>query len=67
MSLLCLLVLTKSFVSVYVDDCGAAGPYEEFGISDGVAVLVRPDGHVSLIGALDVPGAGRITHFLSTI
>ena len=42
--------------------------YEKFGMADnsspGVAVLVRPDGHVSMITGLESENADKILSFI---
>ena len=59
-----------SFFTTYGPIPGVPGGtlYEKFGMADnsspGVAVLVRPDGHVSMITGLESENADKILSFI---
>lgn len=46
-----------------------AGPkaYSTFGIADSAAILVRPDGYISLVSTLDSDGQNYVITFLTSL
>ncbi|KAF8532565.1 FAD binding domain-containing protein [Gautieria morchelliformis] len=58
----------QSWKRVFVSELGENGLYCKFGISSaGAAILVRPDGYISMLAELSDVGAGKIIAFLQDL